>query len=121
VLHNPLKFVAEKGRHAWADPRSIPAKTLDYAKYDVVRAMNKLVDALGLNESVIERVLARAMAVPAERFLRFKRAVNLLVSDTETPGHGTIVQGIYQSPILVQWDHASNQARTVDITLARLT
>jgi diketogulonate reductase-like aldo/keto reductase len=43
VLNNPLKFVAEKGRHAWADPRSIPAKTLDYAKYDVVRALNKLV------------------------------------------------------------------------------
>jgi hypothetical protein len=59
--------------------------------------------------------------VPAERFLRFKRTVNLLVSDTQTPGHGTIVQGVYQSPILVQWDHASNQARTVDITLARLT
>jgi hypothetical protein len=120
VLHNPLKFMAEKGRHAWADPRSIPAKTLDYAKYDVVRAMNKLVDALGLNESVIERVLARAMAVPAERFLRFKRTVNLLVSDTQSPGHGTIVQGTYQSPILVQWDHASNHVRTVDITLARL-
>jgi len=120
VLHNPLKFMAEKGRHAWADPRSIPAKTLDYAKYDLVRAMNKLVDALGLNESVIERALARAMAVPAERFLRFKRTVNLLVSDTQSPGRGTIVQGTYQSPILVQWDHASNQARTVDITLARL-
>jgi hypothetical protein len=121
VLHNPLKFVAEKSRHAWADPRSIPAKTLDYAKYDVVRALNKLVDALGLNESVIERMLARAMAVPAERFLRFKRTVNLLVSDSETPGHGVIVQGTYQSPILVQWSHASNQVRTLDITLARLT
>ena len=120
VLHNPLKFVAEKGRHAWADPRSIPAKTLDYAKYDAVRALNKLVDALGLNESVIERLLARAMAVPAERFLRFKRTVNLLVSDTQTPGHGSIVQGVYQSPILVQWDHASNQTRTVDVTLARI-
>jgi hypothetical protein len=83
--------------------------------------LNKLVDALGLNESVIERVLARAMAVPAERFLRFKRAVNLLVSDTQDPGHGTIVQGVYQSPILVQWDHASNHVRTVDITLSRLT
>jgi len=46
--------------------------------------------------------------------------VNLLVSDTQTPGHGTIVQGTYQSPILVQWDHASNKTRTVDITLARL-
>ena len=121
VLHNPLKYVAEKGRHAWADPRSIPAKTLDYAKYDMVRALNKLVDALGLNESVIERVMAKAMAVPAERFLRFKRAVNLLVSDTQTPGQGTIVQGTYQSPILVQWDRASNQARSVDITLSRLT
>ena len=120
VLHNPLKFVAEKGRHAWADPRSIPAKTLDYAKYDVVRALNKLVDALGLNESVIERAMARAMAVPAERFLRFKRAVNLLVSDSRSPGHGAIVQGTYQSPILVQWDRASNKARTVDITLVRL-
>jgi hypothetical protein len=121
VLHNPLKFMAEKSRHAWADPRSIPAKTLDYAKYDVVRALNKLMDALGLNESVIERTLARAMAVPAERFLRFKRTVNLLVSDSQSPGHGMIVQGTYQSPILVQWDRALNQARTVDITLARLT
>jgi hypothetical protein len=120
VLRNPLKYVAEKGRHAWADPRSIPAKTLDYAKYDVVRALNKLVDALGLNESVIERAMARAMAVPAERFLRFKRTVNLLVSDGQSPGRGEIVQGVYQSPILVQWDHASNQTRTVDVTLARI-
>jgi len=121
VLRNPLKFMAEKGRHAWADPRSIPAKTLDYAKYDMVRALNKLVDALGLNESLIERTMARAMALPAERFLRLKRAVNLLVSDTQTPGHGAIVSGTYQSPILVQWDHASNRSRSVDITLARLT
>jgi thiamine phosphate synthase YjbQ (UPF0047 family) len=121
VLRNPLKFMAEKGRHAWADPRSIPAKTLDYAKYDMVRVLNKLVDALGLNEGLIERTMARAMAVPAERFLRLKRAVNLLVSDGQTPGHGAIVQGTYQSPILVQWDRASNRRRTVDITLARLT
>ena len=32
VLRNPLRFAAEKGRHMWADPRSIPSKTLDYAK-----------------------------------------------------------------------------------------
>ena len=120
VLHNPLKFMAEKGRHAWADPRSIPAKTRDYVKYDMVRVVNKLVDALGLNESVIERLVAGAMAVPAERLLRLKRAVNLLVSDRETPGHGTIIQGTYQSPILVQWEHSSKRSRTVDITLARL-
>lgn len=121
VLHNPFRFMLEKGRHAWADPRSIPAKTRDYAKYDIVRLMNKLVDSMGLNESVIERWVARAMAVPAERLLRLKRTVNLLVSDTETPGRGLIVQGTYQSPILVQWQQAATRSRTVEITLARLT
>lgn len=120
VLRNPLKFMAEKGRHALADPRAIPAKTRDYAKYDIVRVMNQLVDRLGLNEGVIERTMARIMAMPAERFLRMKRSVNLLVSDRQSPGHGTIVEGTYQSPILVQWDHASNRVRNVNITLARL-
>jgi hypothetical protein len=85
-----------------------------------VRFINKLVDALGLNESVIERAVARAMAVPAERFLRMKRTVNLLVSDSQSPGHGTIVQGMYQSPILVQWRRSMKRSRTIDITLSRL-
>ena len=120
VLHNPLRFMAEKSRHALADPRSIPAKTRDYAKYDIVRFINRLVDALGLNESVIERAVAKAMAVPAERLLRMKRTVNLLVSDSQSPGHGTIIQGMYQSPILVQWRRSMKRSRTIDITLSRL-
>ena len=84
VLRNPLRFAAEKGRHMWADPRAIPAKTLDYAKYDMVRTFNKVFDALGLRESAVERVLARAIALPAARFLRMKRSVSLLVSDRDT-------------------------------------
>jgi hypothetical protein len=120
VLHDPLRFMAEKGRHAWADPRAIPAKTRDYAKYDIVRVVNDLVDRLGLNESFIERALARFMAMPAERFLRMKRSVNMLVSDGRSEGHGAIVEGTYQSPILVQWDHASNRERHLNITLSRL-
>jgi hypothetical protein len=120
VLRNPFRFMAEKGRHALADPRAIPAKTLEYAKYDIVRVINQLVDRLGLNESMIERTMARFMAMPAERFLRMKRSVNLLVSDRQAPGHGTIIEGTYQSPILVQWDHASNRERHVIITLSRL-
>jgi hypothetical protein len=120
VLRNPLRFVAEKGRHALGDPRAIPAKTRDYAKYDLVRVLNEIVDALGLHESILERAIARAMAVPAERLLRMKRSVNLLVSDAGTPGHGTIVQGVYQSPILVQWRQASGGVRYIDVTLARL-
>jgi thiamine phosphate synthase YjbQ (UPF0047 family) len=119
VLRNPLKFFAEKGRHMWADPRAIPAKTLDYAKYDMVRTFNKVFDALGLRESAVERVLARAIALPAARFLRMKRSVSLLVSDRETPGRGAIIDGTYQSPILVQWHRAQRQAREIDVVVSR--
>ena len=120
VLRNPLRFMAEKGRHALGDPRAIPAKTRDYAKYDLVRVLNKVVDALGLHESILERAIAKAMSVPAERLLRMKRSVNLLVSDTTSPGEGRIIQGTYQSPILVQWHQAQGGARYVDVTLSRL-
>src|SRR4029450_11050335 len=41
VLRNPFRFAAEKGRHMWAAPRSIPAKALDYAKYDMVRGLDQ--------------------------------------------------------------------------------
>jgi len=121
VLKNPLRFAAQKARHAWNDPRAVPMKTIDYAKYDLVRALNRLVDALGLAESVIERVLAQALAVPASRFLRMKRSVDLLVSDSKTPGEGMVIEGTYQAPIMVQWRRADQGERQVNVTLTRFT
>ncbi len=119
VLRNPLRFCIEKGRHVIADPRAVPAKTLGYAKYDLVRAMNQAVERLGLSESLVERLLARTLAVPASRFLRMKRSVSLLVSDNGS-GRGSVVEGTYQSTILVQWHRAAGQSRLVDVTLTRL-
>jgi thiamine phosphate synthase YjbQ (UPF0047 family) len=119
VLRDPLRFMAEKAGHILGNPRAIPAKTLDYAKYDLVRVFNQLVDALGLRESMVESVLSRAIAMPASRFLRMKRSVSLLVSDRTVPGRGAIVEGTYQSPILVQWHRGARQARTLDVTLTR--
>jgi len=119
VLRDPLRFMAEKGRHALQDPRAIPTKTLGYATYDLVRAINQLVDALGLKASIIERLMARAVALPAERFLRMKRSVSLLVSDRPTPGTGGIVEGPYQSPILVHWRPTPRQTRQIQLTLTR--
>lgn len=121
VLHNPLRFAAEKARHAWNDPRAVPAKALGYAKYDLVRALNRLVDALGLQASRIERLLARTLEVPASRFLRMKRGVDLLVSDAGTPGRGAVAGGTYQAPILVQWRPAGRAVREVDIALTRFS
>ena len=119
VLRDPLRFMAEKAGHILGNPRAIPAKTLDYAKYDLVRVFNQLVEALGLRDSVLESVLSRAIAMPASRFLRMKRSVSLLVSDRATEGRGAIVEGTYQSPILVQWHRAQKQARVLDVTLTR--
>jgi thiamine phosphate synthase YjbQ (UPF0047 family) len=119
VLRNPLRFAAERARHAWNDPRAVPGKAIEYAKYDLVRALNQLVDALGLGASRIERLLARALEVPASRFLRMKRSVDLLVSDTRTPGRGEVVEGTYQTPILVQWRHARHGSRVVNVSLTR--
>src|SRR5688572_10578648 len=54
VLQNPLRFVAEKYRHAMANPRAVPAKTLGYAKYDLVRLLNQSLDTLRLRGSIGE-------------------------------------------------------------------
>ncbi|MEO7270623.1 MAG: hypothetical protein ABIX28_14445 [Vicinamibacterales bacterium] len=119
VLRDPLRFMAEKAGHMLGNPRAIPAKTLDYAKYDLVRVYNTLVESLGLRDSLVESVLSRAIAMPASRFLRMKRSVSLLVSDRGAAGTGSIVEGTYQSPILVQWHSAQKQARVLDVTLTR--
>jgi len=120
VLRNPFRFISEKGRNLLADPWTIPNKTIDYAKYDLVRLFNECCDAFHINESLMERVLARLIAVPARRFLQMKRSVSLLVSDQKVPGCGMIADGTYQSPILVQWRKAAGGQRLIDVTLTRL-
>jgi thiamine phosphate synthase YjbQ (UPF0047 family) len=121
VLQNPLHFAAEKARHAWNDPRAVPGKALDYAKYDLVRALNRLLDVMGLGSTRVEGLLARALEVPASRFLRMKRSVDLLVSDSRTPGDGRVVEGTYQTPIMVQWRQAPAGIRLVDVTVTRFS
>jgi thiamine phosphate synthase YjbQ (UPF0047 family) len=119
VLRNPLRYAAEKYRHAIANPRAVPGKALGYAKYDFVRVLNSGVDALGLRGTVIEKVLAKTLGFPAARFFRMRRSVSLLVAD----GAGTqpsIVEGTYQSPILVQWQTPPREARMLDVTLSEL-
>lgn len=119
VVRNPFRFVAEKGRNMMVDPLAIPHKTINYAKYDLVQVVNKVLDKLGATNSPLEKVVDKLLAVPASRFLRMKRRVSLLVSDADTPGRGRIVQGVYQSPILVQWSKAAGEHRTLDVTFSR--
>ena len=112
VLRDPLRFMAEKAGHMLGNPRAIPAKTLDYAKYDLVRVFNRL-----RRRARPARVDGRKRAVagdcdaggalPAHEALGQPARLG-----PRPPGHGAIVEGTYQSPILVQWHRgASSGAR----------
>ncbi len=119
VLRNPLRFAKVKTRNALIDPLAIPTKTLNYAKYDVVHLMNSLMEALRLDQSSVERLLAKVMSVPARRFLRSRRVSFLASSQADQVA--CLVRGTYQSPILVQWQPAERQERRVDIVLVDLS
>ncbi len=120
VLADPLAFAARTGKRMLRDPRAIPAKSLGYARYDFVQVLNELMDALRISESAVERLLARAMAVPARRFLRLKRAVSLAVSDGDGSSAG-VVRGAYQNPILIQWAAPARGARTVTLRVTEFS
>ena len=119
VLRNPLHFAKIKAHSLLDDPLSIPGKTLSYAKYDVVRLMNTLMEALRLDQSTVERLIAKVMSVPARRFMRSRRVSFLAASSDENPT-ARIVRGTYQSPILVQWQPTAAQTRKLNISIVEL-
>ena len=120
VLKNPLRFAKMKAQAMLDDPRAIPGKTLSYAKYDVVRVMNRMMEAFGLDQSSLERFVAKVMAVPARRFMRSRR-VSFLASLEGGHSAARVVRGTYQSPILVQWQAAERQERRLDISIVQLS
>lgn len=121
VLQHPLKFATEKVRHVWNDPRAVPSKARAYAKYDLPHTVNRLLDALGIDAPLIERLVARSLEAPASRFMRMRRTVDLLVSDSAVPGKGALIEGTYQTPILVQWRTARATTRKIEVSLTRFS
>jgi hypothetical protein len=120
VLRNPLRFAKIKAHHMLDDPLAIPGKTLSYAKYDVVRVLNSMMEALRLEQSSLERLIAKVMAVPARRFVRSRRVSFLAAAEPGCPT-ARIVRGTYQSPILVQWQPAAAQTRRLKIAISELS
>jgi hypothetical protein len=81
--------------------------------------LNSGLDTLGLQDSLLEKFLARTVAVPAARVLRMRRSISMLVAEREDGSPGP-VEGLYQSPILIQWRPAPGAVRVLDVTLTRL-
>ena len=122
ALRNPFRFMARTGRdvtEVLRDPRTIPAKAMNFAQFDAVHVLNRVLDKTRLRESLVERVVNRALALPVSHFLRMKRRFSLPVLDREGDGTGEIGWGLYQSPILVQWRAPAGPTRSLDVRLMR--
>ena len=120
VLRNPLHFAKVKGLSMIDHPRQIPGKTLSYAKYDGVRVLNSLMETLRLDQSSLERLVAKIMAFPARRFIRSRR-VSFFAAQEPGASAARVVRGTYQSPILVQWQTAEREERRLSISIVELS
>jgi len=116
VLRDPLRYMVRRGKKLLKNPGAIPGKTRGYATYDLIHLYNELMDTMPVGRFVIDRILS-VLSHPASRVLRLKRHVSLLVSTSEETGPERIVQGTYQSPILVQHHPAQRGVRYLDITI----
>jgi hypothetical protein len=119
VLKDPLLYVARKGKSFLSDPAAMRGKAKTYATYDLVHIFNELMDALQVGQSVIERIVSRLLSVPAARFLGMKRNISLLVSNSDASHTGKLIQGTYQSPILISWQKTPIRERYLDVTISR--
>ena len=117
ALSNPLRYLARRGKKVLQNPASILGKTRGYASYDLIHLYNKIMSNMQIGHSVPDRVLSY-LSTPASRILRLKRHINLLVSISSETGAERIVQGTYQSPILLQYQKADRGVRYLEITLS---
>ncbi len=118
ALREPLRYVVRHGGRLLRHPGSIPGKTRGYAVYDFVHLYNEIMDVLGVGRAMADRILSR-LAGPAWRLFRLKRQVSfpVLVDADETSGK--IVQGRYQSPILIQHRPAEGGVRRLEVAVWR--
>ena len=118
VLRNPMRYAVAGGQYLFRNPLAIPGKTWQYVKYDFIRMINRTLNVPGFSKLFTDRTVRRLFTAPASHFLGMKRSVRFLVACNGHPGGcGSILQGRYQSPILVQWKKALHGSRNVTATL----
>lgn len=119
AMRDPLRYLIRRGKSLLQNPRSIPGKTKGYAIYDLIHLYNVLMNNLQMGRSVVDKALS-FLSSPASRIFRLKRNIQLLVSNSAETGPERIVQGTYQSPILLQYQMADRDSRSLQITLWNL-
>ena len=116
VLRDPLRYMVRHSKALFCHPAAIPAKMRDYALYDLIHLYNEVMDNVPIGRALLERGLS-FLSGPASRFFRLKRGIELFIAGRGAAGQERIRQGLYQSPILIQYQQAAHGVRGLDITL----
>ena len=116
VLRDPLRYMLRYSKALLCHPAAIPAKMRDYALYDLIHLYNEVMDNVQIGRALLERGLS-FLSGPASRLFRVKRGIQLFIAGRGEAGRERIMQGIYQSPILIQYQQAKQGVRGLEITL----
>ena len=116
VLRDPLRYMLRHSKALLSNPAAIPAKMRDYALYDLIHLYNEVMDNVQIGRALLERGLS-FLSGPAARLFRLKRGIQLFISGCGEAGRERIMQGLYQSPILIQYQQAEQGVRGLEITL----
>ncbi len=120
AMRHPLRYLVRSGGRLLRDPGSLPGKARDYAIYDLLRLYNEVMDVLGVGRNVADRLLSR-LSGPAYRLFRLKRRISYLVGTEPDSDGGRIVEGRYQSPILIQHRPPEDGTRSLEVSLYRFS
>jgi thiamine phosphate synthase YjbQ (UPF0047 family) len=113
VLRNPWKFLTGADIAPQGNLETGPSAILSKAQEGLMPMIRTLTNALCLNHAWAEKIISTLLRWPTSSLFRKQRKISLLVSQ------GKIIQGTYQSPILVQWSALREQTRSLDIVLTR--
>ena len=116
VLRDPLQYIVQRSKELFRHPASISAKIREYPIADMIHLYNEMMDNVQMGRSLVDRGLL-FLANPASRLFRVKRKVSLFISGSGDAEQGRIMQGTYQSPILIQSQRAEKGVRGLEITL----
>src|SRR4030095_3765656 len=116
VLRAPVRYMLQHSKALLCHRAAIPVKMRDYALYDLIHQYNEVMDNVQIGRALLERGLS-FLSGPAARLFRVKRCMQLFISGRGEAGRARILQGIYQSPILIQYQQAEQGVRGLEITL----
>lgn len=114
AIRDPLHYMIGRGKKLIQNPGSIASKTRGYAVYDLVHFYNEIMSILQIESPVFEKIFPY-LSASASRIFRLKRNIRFMVSGADNSRTGHIIQGTYQSPILLQYKGPIKDSRCLEI------